>query len=151
MLSQYTIKKIAKNVAFLQSIRPVRHHNIEKRLMPLLKKYASREIRNIKTVVNFVLKLGSKRPEVSAKKFNDYIKANEVKVTKRSALDAGLEFEPVAITTKRNTLRSTPQQKPLIEKLIPKKLSNLFIRANIRYTRTYERTNKKRKTKLIHT
>ena len=151
-MSESTLRKINKNVSFLQSIRPVKTSPYRQTADAIIQQYQNREITNIKTVTNFVLKLGSKRPEISAKKFNDYIQSNEVKVSKRSALDAGIDdFEPVAITTKKTTLRSTPQQKATIKKLIPKKLSNFFIRANVRYTTTYERTNKNRKTKLIHT
>ncbi len=111
------------------------------------------DITNLKSAFNFVLKLGSKRPEVSSKKFNDYIASNQVKVVKRSVVDAGLDddFQPVAVTTKKNTLRSTPQQKQTIKKLVPKKLENFFIRAKIRSTTTYERTHKNRKTKLLQT
>ena len=134
MLSINSQKKINKNVPFLQSIRPVKS-SYRQTADAIIHQYQNREITNLKTALNFVLKLGSKRPETSAKKFNDYIESNQQKtITKRSALDAGLdeEFTPVAVTTKRNTLRSTPQQKPLIKKLIPKKLFNFFIRANIR-------------------
>ena len=130
MLSINSQKKINKNVSFLQSIRPVKTSQYRETADALIQKYASREISNIKTVVNFIIKLGSKHPKVSAKKFNDYIKSNQAKVNKRSALDAGLddEFTPVAITTKRNTLRSTPKQKITIKKLAPRKLENfLFV------------------------
>ena len=126
MLSQTTIKKIRRNVEFLQSIRPVKTSQYRETADALIEKYQNREISNIKTVTNFIIKLGSKRPEVSAKKFNDYIKSNEVKVSKRSALDAGLDFEPVAITTKKTTLRSTPKAKPTIKKLVPRKLENVL-------------------------
>ncbi len=125
-MSESTLRKIAKNVAFLQSIRPVISSQYRETADVIIQQYQSREITNLKTALNFVLKLGSKRPEVSAKKFNDYITSNEVKVTKRSALDAGLDFEPVAITTKRNTLRSTPKAKAKVKKLIPRKLENFF-------------------------
>ena len=101
-MSESTLRKIKKNVEFLQSIRPTKTSQYRETADALIQRYASREISNIKTVTTFVLKLGSKRPEISAKKFNDYIKSNEVKVSKRSALDAGLDdFEPVAITTKK--------------------------------------------------
>ncbi len=97
----------------------------------------------------YIIKLGSKRPEISAKTFNDYIASNQIKtIAKRSALDAGLdeEFTPVAITTKGNTLRSTPKANPTIKKLVPRKLENVFIRAKSRSTATYERQHKNRET-----
>ena len=114
-------------MSFLQSVRPTKTSPYRETADAIIQQYQSREITHLRTALNFVLKLGSKIPEVSAKKFNDYIKSNEAKVTKRWALDAGLDFEPVAVTTKENTLRSTPQQKPTIKKLIPKKLSNFLL------------------------
>ena len=99
-MSESTLRKIKRNISFLESIRPTKTSQYRETADALIQKYASREITNIKTVTNFIIKLGSKRPEVSAKKINDYIESNPVKVTKRSALDAGLDFEPVAVTTK---------------------------------------------------
>ena len=116
MLSINSQKKIKRNVEFLQSIRPTKNSPYRETADALIQKYARREISNIKTVTNFVLKLGSKRPEISAKKFNDYIESNQVKVTTRSALDAGLDFQQVAVTTKKTTLRSTPKANPTIKK-----------------------------------
>ncbi len=141
-MSESTLRKIAKNVSFLQSVRPTKTSQYRETADVIIQQYQSREITNLKTALNFLLKLGSKRPEVSAKHFNDYIKSNEVKVTKRSALDGGLDddFQPVAVTTKKNTLRSSPQQKQTIKKLVPKKLYEFFVRANVRTTTTYEQT-----------
>ena len=147
-MSESTLRKIKRNISFLESIRPTKTSQFRETADALIQRCASCEISNIKTVTNFIIKLGPQRPEISAKKFNDYIESNQIKTNaNRSALDAGLdeEFTPVAVTTKRNTLRSTPQPKPLIKKLIQKNISNCFIRANIRYTTTYERTNKNRK------
>ena len=65
MLSQTTIKKIRRNVEFLQSIRPVKTSQYRETPDALIEKYQNREIGNIKTVTNFIIKLGSKRPEVA--------------------------------------------------------------------------------------
>ncbi len=125
-------KKIAKNVSFLQIIRPTNTSPYRATADAIIQQYQSWEITNLKTALNFVLKLRSERPETSAKKFNDYIQSNEVKVAKRSALDAGLDFEPGAITINKNTLRSTPQQKQIMKKLFTIKLDENFIRDKIR-------------------
>ena len=118
MLSINSQTKKAKNMSFLQSIRPVKSSPYRQTADTIIQQYQNREITNLKTALNFVLTLGSKRPEISAKNFNDYIESYQVKVTKRSALDAGLDvkFFPVAITTKKTSFRSTPQPKPLIKK-----------------------------------
>ena len=110
MLSINSQKKITKNVLFLQSIRPVKTSTYRETADAIIEQYQTREISNLKTELNLVLKLSSKRPEVSAKKFNDHIDSNQVTVTQRSELDAGLDFERVADTTKRSTLRSTPKE-----------------------------------------
>jgi hypothetical protein len=52
------------------------------------------------------------------------------------------------------SLRSTPQAKQVsIKKKIiaPPKLQRFFMKANISYTTTYEKTNKSRKTNALHT
>ena len=109
----------------------------------------------IKTALNLVLKLGSKRPEITAKKFNDYVEAIKPKAKEVSKLDAGIvldedDLQPID-SKKKITLRSTPKAKEVIKKLIPTKLYNWFVRANIRATTTYEKTNKNRITKSLHT
>ena len=147
-MSETTLRKIKRNVEFLQSIRPTKNSQYREAADALIQKYTSREISIIKTVTNFIIKLGSKRPEISANKFNDYIQSNQHKsIAKRSALDASLddEFTPAAVTTKNTTLGSTPKAKPTIKKLVPRKLENFFIRAKIRSTTTYERQHKNRK------
>ena len=52
---------------------------------------------------------------------------------------------------KKITIRSKPHAKPQIKKLIPTKLYNFFVRANIKATTTYEKTNNSRTTKSLHT
>ena len=76
--------------------------------------------------LNLVLKLGSKRPEITAKKFNDYVESTKPKVKEVSKLDAGINFDdddykPIE-SKKKITLRSTPKAKAVIKKLIPTKL-----------------------------
>ena len=72
-MSETTLRKIKRNVEFLQSIRPTKNSQYREAADALIQKYTSREISIIKTVTNFIIKLGSKRPEISANKFNDYI------------------------------------------------------------------------------
>ena len=76
-MSESTLRTIEKNVSFLESIRPIKTSQYRATAHALIQRYASREISNIQTVTNFIIKLGSKRPEVSAKKFNDYIEYNQ--------------------------------------------------------------------------
>ncbi len=100
------------------------------------------------------MKLASKRPEITAKKFNDYIEANKPKVIEQSKLDFGINDDDIVAPTeskKKITIRSTPQAKPTIKKMVPTKLYNFFVRANINATTTYEKTNKSRITKQLHT
>ena len=52
---------------------------------------------------------------------------------------------------KKITIRSTPKAKETIKKMVPTKLYNFFIRANIKATTIYEKTNKSRTTKSLHT
>ena len=83
------------------------------------------------------------------------MEANKPQVIEKSKLDFGInndddEFTPI-VAKKKITLRSTPKAKPTIKKLIPTKLYNWFIRANINAVTTYEKTNKNRITKQLHT
>ena len=64
------------------------------------------------------------------------MEANKPQVIEKSKLDFGIdndddEFKPIEAKQKI-TLRSTPKAKPTIKKLIPTKLYNWFIRANIK-------------------
>jgi hypothetical protein len=72
-----------------------------------------------------------------------------------SKLDFGIDIDnddhQIFESKKKITLRSTPQAKPQIKKLAPTKLYNFFIRANIKATTTFEKTNKNRTTKSVHT
>ena len=75
-MSDSTLRKIKKNVTYLESIRPVKTSKYRSTADAIIIQYATREIANIKTAVNLVLKLSSKRPEITAKKFNDYVETN---------------------------------------------------------------------------
>ena len=48
---------------------------------------------NFKTALNLVLKLNSKRPEITAKMFNDYVESIKPKVKEISKLDAGIDMD----------------------------------------------------------
>ena len=100
------------------------------------------------------MKLASKRPEITANKFNDYIESNKPQVIEPSKLDFGIDTEDgfkTIVAKQKITMRSTPKAKPTMKKLVPTKLFNWFVRANINATTTYEKTNKSRITKNLHT
>ena len=153
-MSINTIRKM-KNVMFLESILPPKTSQYRETAQAIIQQYATRQITNIKTCLNLVLKLSSKRPELTAKKINAYVEANKPQVIEKSKLDFGInndddKFTPI-VAKKKITLRSKPKAKPTIKKLIPTKLYNWFIRANVNATTKYEKTNKNRITKQLHT
>jgi hypothetical protein len=82
-MSQSTLRKITKKISFLQSVIPVKSSQYRETADAIIQQYQTREISNLKPALNLVLKLSSKRPEIGAKKFNDYVESNQVKVTKR--------------------------------------------------------------------
>ena len=71
-MSDSTLRKIKKDVEYLESIRPVKISQYRSTADNIIIRYASREIVNIKKAENVILKLSSKRPAITAKKFNDY-------------------------------------------------------------------------------
>ena len=118
-MSVSTIRKIRKNLEFINSIKPATTSPYRSTAEAIIEKYASREIVNFRTVLNLVLKLSSKRPEVTAKKFNDYIDATKPKIKEVSKLDAGIDLDeddlkPIE-SKKKITLRSTPKAKAVIK------------------------------------
>ena len=153
-MSVSTIRKIRKNLELINLVKPAQTSQYRATAEAIIQRYASREIVNFKTALNLVLKLTSKRPEITQKKFNTYIEANKPQVIQQSKLDFGLDtdddFKPM-IAKPKITFRSTPKAKPTIKKLIPTKLYNQFVRANIKAITTYEKTNKNRQTKSLHT
>ena len=88
--------------------------------------------------MNFILKLGSKRPEVSKAKFDAYyLNANKPITVQKSRLDLGVNDDPVGkVAKKKTTLRSTPVAKPTIKKKVPQKLTKFVIRANVKTSTT---------------
>ena len=154
-MSIATLRKIRKNLELVNLVKPAKTSPYRATAEAIIEKYASREIVNFKTCLNLVLKLGSKRPEITAKKFNDYIDAIKPKIKEISKLDTGIDLDEndhqIIESKQKITLRSTPQAKQIIKKLIPTKLYNFFVRANIKATTTYEKTNKNRTTNALHT
>ena len=118
-MSIATLRKIRKNLELINLVKPAKTSAYRSTADLIIQQYASREIVNFKTALNLVLKLGSKRPEVTAKKFNDYIAANKPQVIEPSKLDFGIEtedeFKPME-SKKKITNRSTPRAKPHIKK-----------------------------------
>ncbi len=92
-MSISTIRKIRKHLEFINSVKPTKTSAYRSTAEAIIEKYASREITNFKTALNLVLKLGSKRPEITAKKFNDYIDAIKPKIKEISKLDAGIDLD----------------------------------------------------------
>ena len=83
-MSDFTIRKIKKNVTYLESIRPIKTSNYRATADAIIIQYATREIVNIKTAENLILKLSSKRPAITAKKFNEYVETNKPIVQTKS-------------------------------------------------------------------
>ena len=150
-MSINTLRKIRKNLQLIHLVKPAKTSPHRPTAEAIIQQYASREIVNVKTALNLVLKLTSKRPEITHEKFNTYIEAKKP-VIQQSKLDLGLDtdddFKPM-ISKSKITIRSTPKAKPQIKKLIPTKLYNWFIRAKIKATTTYEKTKKKQTNKKL--
>ena len=66
-MSFFTIRNFRKNLEFINSIKPATTSAYRATAEAIIEKYASREITNLRTALNLVLKLGSKRPEITAK------------------------------------------------------------------------------------
>ena len=92
-MSDSTLRKIKKNVTYLESIRPVKTSQYRSTADAIIIQYATREIVNIKTAENLILKLSSKRPAITAKKFNDYVETNKPIVQTKSLLDKDIDTE----------------------------------------------------------
>ncbi len=58
-------------------VKPVKTSPYRSSAEAIIEHYAKREITNFKTAIHFVMKLASKRPEITAKKINDYIESNK--------------------------------------------------------------------------
>ena len=64
-MSDSTLRKIKKNVTYLESIRPVKTSQYRSTADAIIIQYATREKINIKTAENLILKLSSKRPAIT--------------------------------------------------------------------------------------
>ncbi len=119
-MSINTLRKIRKNLVFINSVKPATTSAYRSTAEAIIEKYASREIVNFKTALNLVLKLGSKRPEITAKKFNDYVESVKPNVKEVSKLDFGIDIDnddhQIFESKKKITLRSTPKAKEVIKK-----------------------------------
>ena len=106
-------------------------------------------------------KLASKRPEITRAKVNDFLEIKKMiePKTVKSHLgkdlneDADYTIKPA---TKQISLRSTPVPKVKVmpsikKKAIAPKLERFFMKANLTYSTIYEKTNKHRKIKELHT
>ena len=91
-MSISTIRRIRKNLEFINSVQPAKTSAYRATAEPIIEKYATREITNFKTELNLVLKLGSKQTEITDKTFNDYVKSIKPKVKVISKLDFGVDF-----------------------------------------------------------
>ena len=121
--------------------------------------YENVEIGNIKTAINLISKLASTRPEATSTKINEYLSVKKTLHIKPavSHLDKGLDEDAdytIQPAIKQPAIRSTPKPKIVSIKkqiIVQPKLERFFMRANVSYTTTYEKTNKHRKTKALHT
>ena len=85
----------------------------------------------------------------------DYFEIKKTLEPVKSHLDNGLD-EQVDYKIKQPALRSTPVPKVKVmpsikKKAIAPKLERFFMKANLTYSTIYEKTNKHRKTKELHT
>ena len=121
--------------------------------------YENGEIGNIKTAINLISKLASTRPEATSTKINEYLSVKKTLHIKPaiSPLDKGLDEDAdytIQPAIKQPGLRSTPKSKIVsIEKkfIVQPNLERFFMSAKVSHTTTYEKTNKNRKTKALHT
>ena len=95
-MSIATLRKIRKNLELINLVKPAKTSQYRATAEAIIQQYASREITNFRTARNLVMKLASKRPEITAKKFNDYIEANKAKVNEPSKLDFGMNDDDIA-------------------------------------------------------
>jgi hypothetical protein len=153
-------KKIMKNIVYLRNLRPKSISPYRKDADVIVAMYERGEIKNIKTAINLISKLASTRPEATASKINEYLSVQKSLNIKPvvSHLDKGLDEDAdytIKSDIKQPAIRSTPKPKAQIvsikKKLIVQpKLERFCMRANVSYTSTYEKMNKSRKTKALH-
>ena len=152
-------KKVIKNVIYLKNLRPRSTSPYRKDADKIIGMYENGEIGNIKTAINLISKLASTRPEATSTKINEYLSVKKTLHIKPavSHLDKGLDEDAdytIQPAIKQPAIRSTPKPKIVAIKkqiIVQPKLERFFMRANVSYTTTYEKTNKHRKTKALHT
>ena len=152
-------KKFIKNVIYLKNLRPRSTSPYRKDADKIVAMYENGEIGNIKTAINLISKLASTRPEAKSTKINEYLSVKKTLHIKPavSHLDKGLDEDAdytIQPAIKQPAIRSTPKPKIVSIKkqiIVQPKLERFFMRANVSYTTTYEKTNKHRKTKALHT
>ena len=119
-------KKVIKNIIYLKNFRPKMNSPYRADADAVISMYEKGEIKNIKTAINLISKLASKRPEITRSKINDYLeikKMIEPKVVK-SHLDKDLDEDAdytIKPATKQISLRSTPVPKVKVMQSIKKK------------------------------
>ena len=118
-MSIATLRKIRKNLELVNLVKPAKTSPYRATADAIIQQYASREITNFKTCLKLVLKLGSKRPEITAKKFNAYVEANKPTIKEQSKLDFGIDDDDIVApieSKKKITIRSTPKAKETTRK-----------------------------------
>ena len=129
-MSIATLRKIRKNLELINLVKPAKTSPYRSTADLIIQQYASREITNFRTALNLVMKLSSKRPEVTAKKFNAYVEANKPAIKEQSKLDFGIDDDDIVApieSKKKITIRSTPKAKETIKKMVPTKLYNFLL------------------------
>ena len=152
-------KKIIKNIVYLKNLRPKSISPYRKDADVIVAMYEHGEIKNIKTAINLISKLASTRPEATASKINEYLSVQKSLNIKPvlSRLNVNMDEDAdytIQPAIKQPAIRSTPKPKIVSIKkqiIVQPKLERFFMRANVSYTTTYEKTNKHRKTKALHT
>ena len=150
-MSIATLRKIRKNLELVNLVKPAKTSPYRATAEAIIQQYASREITNFRTALNLVMKLASKRPEVTAKKFNAYVEANKPTIKEQSKLDFGINDDDIAApieSKKKITIRSTPHAKPQIKKLIPTKLYNFLLELILKLQPYMRRTIKAEQQKV---
>ena len=119
-------KKIMKNSVYLKNLRPKTNSPYRADADAIISMYEKGEIKNIKTAINLISKLASKRPEITRSKINDYLEIKNMiePKTVKSHLDKDLDEDAdytIKPATKQISLRSTPVPKVKVMQSIKKK------------------------------
>ena len=119
-------KKVIKNIIYLKNFRPKMNSPYRADADAVISMYEKGEIKNIKTAINLISKLASKRPEITRSKINDYLEIKKIIEPKivKSHLDKDLDEDAdytIKPATKQISLRSTPVPKVKVMQSINKK------------------------------